>query len=91
MRRVAVLILTAISLSACGPDDHAATESSAVNASIVSVQAAAATPPIAIEPLVNMSASDQPASTPGAAAEQSLAADTQQITPVLHYPPDSTN
>jgi hypothetical protein len=80
-----ILGLSAIGLSACGPGEQPVNDGVAANTS------SASSPSIAIEPLVATSASDQAASTPAAAAEQSLAADSQQITPVLHYPPDSAN
>ncbi len=90
MRRTIVPLLAALSLSACGADDHAANDGGIVNAGTAPSQGASSSF-VAVEPLVSLPAGDQPASTPAAAAEQSLAADSQQITPVLHYPPDSAN
>lgn len=94
MRRTVVLALAALSLSACGPDDRPVNENSSAKAdtSVAQpAQGAASFPASAVEPLISAQANDQPASSPAVAAEQSLAADAQQVTPVLHYPPDSTN
>jgi hypothetical protein len=48
-------------------------------------------PASAVEPLVLSTPSDDPAaSSPIAAAQASLAADAQQVAPVLHSAPDSS-
>jgi hypothetical protein len=88
MRRTALLALTAFAvaaaLAACGPDDHD---------SFNSTQAAAdqSLSASAVEPLVQVApSSEQAASSAIGAAQTSLAADAQQVTPVLHFPPDAT-
>jgi ABC-type oligopeptide transport system substrate-binding subunit len=84
MRRTAILALTTLALAACGPDDHA---------SVSAAQATANTslPAGAVEPLVLPAAADgQAASNSIAAARASLAADAQQVTPVMHSAPDAT-
>jgi hypothetical protein len=84
MIRTAVLALTTLALAACGPDDQE---------SFSSTQAAAAPslPASAIEPLVQAAPSDElAASSAIAAAQTSLAADAQQVAPVMHSPPDTT-
>jgi hypothetical protein len=84
MRRTAIAILTlaSLALTACGPDEHE---------SFNSTQAAAdqPLPASAVEPLIQKTG-EQAASNAVASAQASLAADAQQITPVLHSPPDST-
>jgi hypothetical protein len=84
MRRTAILALASLALTACGPDEHE---------SFSSTQAAAnqPLPASAVEPLVQTPPTDeQAASNAVASAQASLAADAQQITPVLHSPPDTT-
>ncbi len=84
MRRTAILALASLALTACGPDEHE---------SFSSTQAAAnqPSPASAVEPLVQTPPTDeQAASNAVASAQASLAADAQQITPVLHSPPDTT-
>jgi hypothetical protein len=84
MRRTAILALTTLALTACGPDDHE---------SFSSTQAAAdpSLPASAIEPLVQAApSSDLAASSAIAAAQTSLAADAQQVAPLMHSPPETT-
>jgi hypothetical protein len=84
MRRTAILALATLALTACGPDEHE---------SFSSTQAAAdqSLPASAVEPLVQAAPTDdQAASSAIAAVQASLAADAQQVSPVLHFPPDAT-
>ena len=84
MRRTAILALATLALTACGPDEPD---------SFSSTQAAAdpSLPASAVEPLVLAVPTDEHAASSATAAVQaSLAADAQQVAPVLHFPPDAT-
>ncbi|MGX6998784.1 hypothetical protein [Caballeronia sp. KNU42] len=84
MRRTAILALATLALTACGPDDQA-------SVSVTQASASTSLPASAVEPLVLSSPSDvQAASSPIAAAQASLAADAQQVAPVLHSAPDAS-
>jgi hypothetical protein len=84
MRRTAILALTTLALTACGPDDQE-------NFSSTQAAADASLPASAIEPLVQAAPSSELAtSSATSAAQTSLAADTQQVAPVMHAPPDAT-
>jgi hypothetical protein len=89
MRKTAMFVLaalTTLALGACGPDDE--------QASVSATQASAnsSLPASAVEPLVLPAPSDDlAASSPIAAAQASLAADAQQVTPVLHSAPDASD
>jgi len=84
MRRTAILALATLALTACGPDDQA-------NVGAAQASANASLPASAVEPLVLPTPSDGPAaSSPIAAAQASLAADAQQVAPVLHSAPDAS-
>ena len=84
MRRTATLALATLALAACGPDDQASVSATQASAN-------ASLPASAVEPLVLPTPSDGPAaSSPIAAAQASLAADAQQVTPVLHSAPDAS-
>jgi len=84
MRRTAILALTTLALTACGPDDHES----------FSTTQASANPPLpasAIEPLVQAAPSSEMAARSAiAAAQTSLAADAEQVAPVMHSPPETT-
>lgn|GEM_PF-876475 len=98
----AVLVaLTTIMLSACGPDDGASTSADQSRAAPDAVNSAAtpsaqATSPALPPPAFGASATltSLPNASPDAASdsavqsvEASLAADSQQVAPVLHYAP----
>jgi hypothetical protein len=84
MRRIAILALTTLALAACGPDDQTGSTASQAAAS-------PSLPKSAIEPLVQAAPSSElAASNAIAAAQTTLATDTQQVAPVMHAPPDTT-
>ena len=86
MKRTAILALAeTLALAACGPDDQASVSATQASAN-------ASLPASAVEPLGRMPApsDDQAASSPIAAAQASLAADAQQVAPVLHSAPVGT-
>jgi hypothetical protein len=83
------VVLATISLSACGPDAGPSAASSTSN----SPSLAAAAAPAASLPQTAAASSTQAASAtadPVQNAEASLAADSQQITPILSYAPGET-
>ena len=91
MKRTAILALAALAtlaLAACGPDDQATVSATQASAN-ASLPASAVEPLVLAAPLAAPS-DDQAASSPIAAAQASLAADAQQVAPVLHSAPAGT-
>ena len=86
----ALIALATLALSACGADDSAATTTSsspavADNHAVQPPVISAAALPVASTPLVaNPAAASDPITQN---MQASLAADSQQVTPVMHYAP----